>query len=88
MLPVLITGTDEDGDALGRPLEWDEAGPPPLILMQAEARGAPALAPGQRVLSVVPRQASHHSQRQDRLQRHYDHQYTSLHYEAQYLPQV
>ncbi len=51
MLPVLITGTDEDGDALGRPLEWDEAGPPPLILMQAEARGAPALAPGQRVLA-------------------------------------
>lgn len=51
VLPVLITGTDEDGDALGRPLEWDEAGPPPLILMQTEARGSPALAPGQRVLA-------------------------------------
>ncbi len=32
-------------------MEWDEAGPPPQILMQAEARGAPALAPGQLVLA-------------------------------------
>ncbi len=46
--PVLITGTDEDGDAIGQPLNWTESGPPPLILMGLEAR---ALAPGQRVLA-------------------------------------
>ncbi|MBV8457402.1 MAG: ribonuclease R [Acetobacteraceae bacterium] len=46
--PVLITGTDEDGDAIGQPLNWTESGPPPLILMGANAR---ALASGQRVLA-------------------------------------
>ena len=48
VVPVLITGTDENGDAIGSPLNWTDAGPPPLILMGAEAR---ALAPGQRVLA-------------------------------------
>jgi ribonuclease R len=46
--PVLITGTDEDGDVIGQPLNWTESGPPPLILMGSDAR---AVAPGQRVLA-------------------------------------
>ncbi|MBV9654711.1 MAG: RNB domain-containing ribonuclease, partial [Acetobacteraceae bacterium] len=48
---VQITGTDPDGDALGRPAAWEGDGPPPLVLMAAERRGRPALAPGQRVLA-------------------------------------
>jgi ribonuclease R len=49
---VRITGTDADGDALARPLDWDNAaGPPPLILMHPEKLGQPALAPGERVLA-------------------------------------
>jgi ribonuclease R len=48
---VQITGTDRDGDALARPVEWDRAaGRPPMILMHPEQRGSPALAPGERVL--------------------------------------
>jgi ribonuclease R len=46
-----ITGTDPDGDPIARPLKWEGDGPPPLILMAREARGQPALAPGQRVLA-------------------------------------
>jgi len=48
---VQITGTDTDGDALARPVAWDDAGPPPQILMAPEPHGHPALAPGQRVLA-------------------------------------
>ncbi len=48
---VLVTGIDADGDALARPLAWDEEGAPPLILMAPEPRGHAALAPGQRVLA-------------------------------------
>lgn len=49
---VQITGTDSDGDAVGRPVEWDrERGQPPLILMQPDKPGEPALAPGERVLA-------------------------------------
>jgi ribonuclease R len=48
---VQITGTDRDGDALARPVEWERtAGPPPTVLMQPEKQGTPALAPGERVL--------------------------------------
>ena len=48
---VQITGTDRDGDALARPVEWEVAdGRPPMIHMQPERHGAPALAPGERVL--------------------------------------
>jgi len=46
-----VTGTDPDGDPIARPLKWEGDGPPPLILMAREARGQPALAPGQRVLA-------------------------------------
>ena len=48
---VQITGTDPDGDALARPVEWNGDGPPPMVLMHAEPRGHAALAPGQRVLA-------------------------------------
>ncbi len=48
---VLVTGTDPDGDAIARPVAWDDAGPAPLILMAPERRGHAALAPGQRVLA-------------------------------------
>ena len=46
---ILVTGTDSDGDAIGRPATWDKAsGPPPMILMHAEPAGRPALSPGKR----------------------------------------
>ncbi len=47
---VRITGTDPEGDALARPVEWDGADPP-LVVMAPERRGQPALAPGERVLA-------------------------------------
>jgi ribonuclease R len=49
---IHITGTDPDGDALGRPASWDAAdGPPPVVFMRPERPGQPALAPGERVLA-------------------------------------
>ena len=48
---VQVTGTDPDGDAVARPVEWEGDGPPPMVLMHAEPRGQAALAPGQRVLA-------------------------------------
>jgi len=49
---VAVTGTDADGDAIARPVDWDVArGPAPTIFMAAEPRGQPALAPGERVLA-------------------------------------
>jgi ribonuclease R len=48
---VVVTGTDPDGDALARPVEWQGDGPPPIVMMAPEARGLPALAPGERVLA-------------------------------------
>ncbi len=48
---VRITGTDPDGDAVARPVDWTGDGPPPTIFMTPERRGSPALAPGERVLA-------------------------------------
>jgi len=48
---VRITGTDPDGDAIARPVDWQGDGPPPAIFMAPEPRGRPALAPGERVLA-------------------------------------
>ena len=49
---VRITGTDNDGDALARPVTWDtDQGPPPVIHMRPEQPGRPALAPGERILA-------------------------------------
>lgn len=52
---VEITGTDRDGDPLARPVGWDQKGRPPIIFMQPEQRGQPALAPGARVLARLRR---------------------------------
>ena len=51
VMTVRVTGTDPDGDPIARPVPWDEPGPPPLVLMAAERRGHPALAPGETVLA-------------------------------------
>src|SRR4051812_21875260 len=49
---LIITGTDEDGDAIARPANWDGGGSPaPVVFMAAEPSGRPALAPGERVLA-------------------------------------
>ena len=50
---VKVTGTNQDGDPIARPVEWQGDGPPPVIFMAAEARGQAALAPGQRVLAKL-----------------------------------
>ncbi len=52
---VRVTGTDRDGDAVARPVDWTGDGPPPMVLMAPERRGNPALAPGERVLArLIP----------------------------------
>ncbi len=48
---VEVTGTDEDGEVLGRPLAWSAEGPPPRIYMAPDRRGTPALGRGDRVLA-------------------------------------
>ena len=48
---VRVTGTDNEGEPIARPVDWQHDGPPPLILMHPERRGQPALAPGERVLA-------------------------------------
>ncbi len=50
---VQITGTDPDGDAIARPVDWTGDGPPPLIHMLPEPGGRAALAPGERVLAKL-----------------------------------
>jgi ribonuclease R len=50
---VQITGTDPDGDAIARPVDWQGEGPAPMVLMAPERRDAPALAPGERVLAKL-----------------------------------
>ncbi len=50
---VQITGTDPDGDAIARPVDWQGDGPAPMVLMAPERRDAPALAPGERVLAKL-----------------------------------
>jgi ribonuclease R len=50
---LVVTGTDPDGDPVARPVQWEGDGPPPLVFMAREARGQPALAPGQRVLAKL-----------------------------------
>jgi ribonuclease R len=51
VMVVEITGTDRDGEPVGRPVRWESDERPPQILMVAEPRGTPALAPGARVLA-------------------------------------
>ena len=52
MTVVEVVGTDADGDAIARPVQWDRTnGPPPAVFMRPERRGLPALALGERVLA-------------------------------------
>ena len=48
---VQVTGTNADGDPIARPVGWEGDGPTPMVYMLREARGQPALAPGERVLA-------------------------------------
>ncbi len=48
---VRVTGTDRDGDAVARPVDWTGDGPPPTVLMAPERPGRPALTPGEQVLA-------------------------------------
>jgi ribonuclease R len=52
MAVVEVFGSDPEGDALARPVQWDPAqGRPPIIFMRPEKRGEVALMPGERVLA-------------------------------------
>ena len=52
---VEVTGIDPDGEVLARPLNWEGEGDPPVIYMQPEERGHPALATRDRVLARLKR---------------------------------
>lgn len=47
---VEITGTDRDGELIGRPMTWLEDGPPPRIFVLPARKGLPAVGVGDRVL--------------------------------------
>ena len=49
---VRITGTDPDGEAIGRPVDWPDR-PAPLVFMRPERRDQPSLVPGERVLAQL-----------------------------------
>ncbi len=50
-----ITGRDADGDLIAEPVEWDEDGPPPRVLITRvrETPGEPAIGVGDRVLAKL-----------------------------------
>ncbi len=50
---VRITGTNQEGDPIAKPVDWQGEGPPPIIFMAAEPRGHAALAPGEKVLAKL-----------------------------------
>ncbi|MBC7637711.1 MAG: RNB domain-containing ribonuclease, partial [Acetobacteraceae bacterium] len=50
---VEIIGSDPDGEAIARPIEWPPGERPPRIFMAPGPTGQPALAPGQRVLARI-----------------------------------
>ena len=54
---VEVTGTDDDGEVLARPVAWERDAPPPVIIMAPEKRGRSALGPGDRVLARLSRGA-------------------------------
>jgi len=55
VLVVEISGTDEDGELLARPLTWAEEGRPPRIYMAPGRRGEAPLGVGDRVLARMRR---------------------------------
>jgi ribonuclease R len=48
---IEVSGTDADGELLGRPVVWHGEGAPPVVYLAPERRGTPALALGDRVLA-------------------------------------
>jgi ribonuclease R len=48
---VEITGTDQDGEVLAKPVAWEGQGPSPRIYMAPERGALAALGPGERVLA-------------------------------------
>jgi len=54
---VEISGTDEDGELIGRPVVWHGEGEPPRIYVAPERHGTPALETGARILARLKRGA-------------------------------
>ena len=52
---VKITGIDQDGEAIGRPIDWPGGEAPPVVFMRPERRDQPGLVPGERVLAQLMR---------------------------------
>ena len=52
---IEVTGTDPDGELLGRPANWREEAPPPRIYLAPGRKGAPAIGRGDRVLARLRR---------------------------------
>lgn len=50
-----IYGTDDDGELLAKPLNWDADTPPPTIYMVPDKTGQPALGIGEHVLARLSR---------------------------------
>jgi ribonuclease R len=55
--PILVTGIDEDGETMARPLVWESEAEPPKIVVH-ERPGAPALMPGTRLLARLGKRSS------------------------------
>ena len=47
---IEITGIDQDGDPMARPVTWENGGPPPAVFLSTERKG-PAPAVGDRILA-------------------------------------
>ncbi len=54
---IEVSGTDEDGEILARPVVWHGSGLPPRIYVAPERRGAPAIEVGARLLARLKRGA-------------------------------
>ena len=52
---VEITHSDPDGEMLGVPVPWEEAGPPPTIYVAPDRAGSPTLQRGARILAALKR---------------------------------
>lgn len=55
---IEITGTDEDGDVLARPLAWRQEVAPPTIYLAPDHRRGPAPGPGDRILARLTRRGA------------------------------
>ena len=57
VMPIVISGTDEDGETIARPMVWEDEKEPPTIMV-VERAGAPALLPGTRLLARLTKRSS------------------------------